>query len=127
MYVFKVFPCLNPDGVVIGNSRTGVEGADLNRIWQNPSPEIHPVIFNTLEIMKATRQDRDIEVFCDLHTHSDKENSFVYGCPLPVVQTLAMWSKTHLLPKVLAKLSPLFSYKDCFFTIHRSKVFLYIF
>lgn len=122
LYVVKVFPCLNPDGVVVGNSRTGVEGADLNRVWQNAHPELYPVIFKVLHSMREMKKKREIEVFCDLHTHSDKANSFIYGCPLPVLQTFALWSKTHLLPKMMAKLTDLFSYKDCSFTIHPSKV-----
>jgi murein tripeptide amidase MpaA len=69
LFVIKMFPCLNPDGVIIGNSRTGVEGADLNRVWQNPNPNLHPVIFGTLRIMEEVKKEREIEVFCDLiHT-----------------------------------------------------------
>jgi len=36
---------VNPDGVVIGNSRTSLSGVDLNRRWSNPSPTIHPEIY----------------------------------------------------------------------------------
>jgi murein tripeptide amidase MpaA len=35
---------LNPDGVVIGNSRSSLVGVDLNRRWNNPNPIIHPEI-----------------------------------------------------------------------------------
>jgi len=122
-YIVKVIPCLNPDGVSIGNSRTGVEGCDLNRVWQNPSQEMHPTIFYAYKIIEDVKKRNDIEVFCDLHTHSDRCNSFIYGCPLPILQTFAAWTRTHLLPKMVAKLTQLFSYKDCIFTIHPSKVF----
>ena len=29
--VFKIVPMLNPDGVVLGNYRTGLSGRDFNR------------------------------------------------------------------------------------------------
>ena len=123
LYVIRVFPCLNPDGVIIGNSRTGVEGLDLNRVWMKPNSQLHPVIYSTLKLIKMMKNERDIEAFFDLHTHSDRINSFIYGCPLPILQTFAIWSKIHSLPKMMAKLTSYFSYKDCSFTIHPSKVF----
>ena len=31
LYIFRVVPCLNPDGVVCGNYRSSLAGMDLNR------------------------------------------------------------------------------------------------
>jgi len=31
LYVFKIVPMLNPDGVIIGNYRCSLVGDDLNR------------------------------------------------------------------------------------------------
>jgi len=36
-FVFKIIPMLNPDGVIIGNYRCSIVGADLNRQWIGPS------------------------------------------------------------------------------------------
>ena len=32
-YLFKIFPMLNPDGVIHGNYRCSLIGRDLNRRW----------------------------------------------------------------------------------------------
>jgi len=43
-YTFVLVPCMNPDGVVIGNYRNSVAGVDLNRQWINPEPLFHPEV-----------------------------------------------------------------------------------
>lgn len=35
-YVFKIIPMMNPDGVVMGNYRTGLSGRDFNREFRDP-------------------------------------------------------------------------------------------
>ncbi len=35
-FVFKIIPMLNPDGVINGNYRCSLAGADLNRRWKAP-------------------------------------------------------------------------------------------
>ena len=35
--IVKIIPMINPDGVVIGNSRSSLAGVDLNRRWANPN------------------------------------------------------------------------------------------
>ena len=31
LFIFKIVPMLNPDGVIVGNTRCNLAGADLNR------------------------------------------------------------------------------------------------
>jgi hypothetical protein len=45
-FVFKLMPCLNPDGVVKGNYRSSFAGVDLNRQWILPVESIHPTIYH---------------------------------------------------------------------------------
>lgn len=53
-YVFKVVPMLNPDGVVNGNYRTSLAGADLNRRWDAPDPLLHPTIHHTKKLIQVS-------------------------------------------------------------------------
>jgi murein tripeptide amidase MpaA len=36
---------VNPDGVILGNSRTSASGKDLNREYINPDASLYPEIY----------------------------------------------------------------------------------
>lgn len=44
-FIFKIIPMLNVDGVINGNYRCNLFGADLNRQWIDPSRKTHPTIY----------------------------------------------------------------------------------
>jgi hypothetical protein len=71
---------LNPDGVIRGNFRMNILGKDLNRMWDEPTEDTCPTIFNTVKMIKKTLDSRDIYFFCDFHGHSNKHNFFLYSC-----------------------------------------------
>ncbi|CAG9318299.1 unnamed protein product [Blepharisma stoltei] len=122
VYIFKIIPMLNPDGVVCGNYRTSLSGDDLNRQWINPNMELHPCIYHTKMMMKKLAAKREVTIFCDLHAHAKKKNSFIYGCNTAADGGFASWTKVRLFPRVLAKVTPLFSYKDCRFSVSADKM-----
>jgi murein tripeptide amidase MpaA len=78
-FVFKIIPMLNPDGVIVGNYRCSLIGADLNRQWIGPSSKQYPVLYHTKLMMKKTLESRDIFFYCDFHGQSTKRNVFMYG------------------------------------------------
>lgn len=80
VYVFKVIPMLNPDGVIVGNYRCSLAGLDLNRQWQNPSVKAAPEIAAMKEMVRKTLECRDVHLFVDIHGHSRAKNLFMYGC-----------------------------------------------
>lgn len=61
---------VNPDGVVMGNTRCTVTGKDLNRQWLNPDKALVPEVHLVKEYIIKTQKKREIEVFTDLHGHS---------------------------------------------------------
>jgi hypothetical protein len=69
---------INPDGVIVGNSRCNFHGYDLNRQWKSPSQVSTPEIASLKE--KILKYAGRIEMFIDLHGHSKKKSVFAYGC-----------------------------------------------
>ena len=69
---------INPDGVIVGNSRCNLYGYDLNRQWKNPNAKISPEVVKLKNII--LKYEGRIEMFLDIHGHSKKKNVFAYGC-----------------------------------------------
>lgn len=75
----KIVPMLNPDGVFIGNYRTGIIGDDFNRKFHSGRKEYYPEIFALKKLVSSCKKIGNIELFIDLHGHSVLKNSFIYG------------------------------------------------
>eukprot|EP01022_Parablepharisma_sp_SALTPOND_P007512 TRINITY_DN1310_c0_g1_i1.p1 TRINITY_DN1310_c0_g1~~TRINITY_DN1310_c0_g1_i1.p1 ORF type:complete len:872 (-),score=51.69 TRINITY_DN1310_c0_g1_i1:1512-3938(-) len=123
-YIFLIVPMLNPDGVIMGNSRYSIEGDDLNRCWGSPSPDKHPAIYSLKELLRTLTavKGQEIKVYCDLHGHSKQYNAFIYACHQVSNATFCSWTKTRLLPRILAKKCSFFDYHECSFKVENDKV-----
>ena len=150
-YIFKIIPMLNPDGVIEGNYRCNLTGTDLNRIWNQPIYQLYPTICSYKQLIHQIAQtSHQIALIVDIHGHSRKFNTFVYGAeqenslnihrfkPFSSSSSSSKPSKPPLyfsrpfpklspflerkFPKLMASISPtLFSYKDCNFVMNSSK------
>lgn len=72
---------LNPDGVINGNYRTSLSGQDLNRQWKNPDKMAHPEIYYLKKSILESEYKKSL--YIDIHGHSKKKSSFMYGCITP--------------------------------------------
>ena len=113
-YIFKIIPCLNPDGVTQGNYRCSLSGSDLNRKYISPSNILHPVIYNLKSMIRNI--SNPVAFYCDLHGHSKKKDVFAYGNvgenPLDY----------RIFPYILSRINPFFSYKSSRFSVNKSKI-----
>ena len=70
---------LNPDGVFIGNYRTGIIGEDFNRKFNTGKRQYYPEISALRKLVALSKKEGQVQLFLDLHGHSILKNVFIYG------------------------------------------------
>uniref|UniRef100_A0A675B3V6 Peptidase M14 domain-containing protein n=1 Tax=Anopheles darlingi TaxID=43151 RepID=A0A675B3V6_ANODA len=116
-FIFKLVPMLNPDGVIVGNTRSSLTGRDLNRQYRTVIRETYPSIWNTKAMIRRLMEDCGVAMYCDMHAHSRKHNVFIYGC-----ENL----KRHPDRRLLEQVFPLMLHKNvadknCKFKVQKNK------
>lgn len=118
LFVFKILPMLNPDGVIIGNYRWSLAGVDLNRQWSSPNPKLHPEIYASVTMIKKTLESRPIFFFWDIHGHSRNKNLFMYGWNVLAGPNRL---KERIFPFMFSQREESFSFEECNFNIQKNK------
>ena len=69
MFIFKIVPMLNPDGVIVGNYRCSLTGRDLNRNYKSQLKDFYPVIHSLRSL---------IDKYSNLSLMFTKKYTFLY-------------------------------------------------
>ena len=112
---------LNPDGVAIGNYRTGLSGRDFNRQYVNPDKELFPEIysFKNLVINCKKRYGNNLLLYLDFHGHSVRKNVFMYGPEFTLMDN--EYYESRIFPKIIDNRTEMFRYYSCIFKITEEK------
>ncbi|XP_029437935.1 cytosolic carboxypeptidase 2 [Rhinatrema bivittatum] len=120
MFIFKVVPMLNPDGVIVGNYRCSLAGQDLNRNYMTILKDSFPCVWYTRSMITRLHAEHEILLYCDLHGHSRKNNVFMYGCSSPNHSRQNL--KERVFPLMMSKnASDKFSFNNCKFKVQKCK------
>ncbi|KAF0298827.1 Cytosolic carboxypeptidase Nna1 [Amphibalanus amphitrite] len=119
-FVFKIVPMLNPDGVIVGNSRCSLAGRDMNRQFKHTHRDLYPAVWHVKLLVRRLMEEAGVTVYCDFHGHSRRQNAFIYGCENR--RNSSRYLTEKVFPFLLDRVAKnLFDFDSCQFSVHKSK------
>lgn len=112
LYVWRLVPMLNPDGVSRGHFRRDARGDDLNRhYWPELDALAHPAQVAFVSLVASARSR--LAAVVDLHAHATKRGCFLFGnAPASPAHRV----QTQMLAALIAAHSPHFDFDACEFS-----------
>lgn len=110
---------VNIDGVIVGNTRTSINGFDMNRQWRALNGNLCPQISALKSHIEHTQTNRKIAMYVDFHMHSRQKNSFFYGCHNDYDEENIM--KERIFPLIFSNLAQNFHFDYCKFDVAPEK------
>ncbi|TNJ30245.1 putative Carboxypeptidase [Giardia muris] len=79
-YLFKIIPMVNPDGVILGNSRVNVERIDMAHHWPLATNLNCPELFAIRELINehVIEQKYELKFIIDMHATTHQPNFFLH-------------------------------------------------
>lgn len=111
-FVFKIIPLLNPDGVERGYWRNDTQGLNLNRVYSEPDPILHPTIYAAKVAILHEYRKQKLHIYTDLHAHATKRGCFVFG---NTIANKKQQIQQILLPKLISLNCVNFDLRECNF------------
>ena len=79
MFVFKIIPMINPDGVYRGHLRMDGNGVNLNRFYNCAERNKQPSVYAQCKMVDFYDKEKKIVFFADFHSHHSNKDMFVFG------------------------------------------------
>lgn len=112
-FVFKIIPCLNPDGVAQGHFRQDAFGINLNRAYIDPRPDTAPSIYALKSYIEYLHfKEQALGILIDLHAQASRRGAFVFGNSLDLERQIL----NETFAKLISLNSAYFDYSDCDFS-----------
>ena len=114
IFVFKIVPIINVDGVYRGFQRCDTNGVNLNRLYLNPNLGDAPQIYAIKELIKDLHKEDRERFYCylDLHGHATKRGCFFYGNHMDYSKSI----DSFLYAKLIALNDPNFDFEGSVFS-----------
>jgi len=112
LFVFKIIPIINVDGVSRGFYRYDTNSLNMNRHYFNPNHKLQPEISAIKRIFLSYAQENRIRYYYDLHAHASSRGLFLFGNNMDFLPQV----ENCILPKLIELNSEYLLFDNCNFS-----------